>query len=271
MFLSIPNFVSIFASPMFGRVVDKKGRALNFLLIASTMMIVAHILFLGLANGWFLTSPVPIMIWLGLGYALGAASLWPTLGCCVEPKMLGTAYGMMTAVQNFGMALFPMTIGFLQDANGISGTNLQYTLPILIFIGCEGAAFVLTFILLGVDQRQNNGAMNASAEQRALLKAEKERDEEGFTEQSDVLWTSGTGGDEGNYAELIEKEKQHIQKEKEVEKPKIVVSRVDGLGGRKPSRAEMNYLSSSPFLGTTTLSGHSATKDSYFRRLSAAS
>eukprot|EP00808_Paulinella_micropora_P023498 g75643.t1 len=79
LFLSVPNLVSIVMSPVFGRVVDSLGYALHCVLVACLMMIAGHVAFMGLALGWFSLSPVPIMLWLGVGYSLGAAALWPTL------------------------------------------------------------------------------------------------------------------------------------------------------------------------------------------------
>ena len=43
-----------------------------------------------------------------------ASSLWPLLPYIIQPNMLGTAYGAMTAVQNAGLAVFPQIIGGLQ-------------------------------------------------------------------------------------------------------------------------------------------------------------
>ena len=60
---------------------------------------------------WISISPVYIMLWLGVAYSLGAAALWPTLSCIVEERLLGTAYGCMTAVQNLALAIFPLVIG----------------------------------------------------------------------------------------------------------------------------------------------------------------
>jgi len=114
------------------------------------------------------------MLWLGVAYSLGASCLWPILSVVIPEKMQGTAYGCMTAVQNAGLALFPMTIGYLQDSDGIKDTKLQYTIPIFIFIGCAGVSIILTLILIGVDKVQNDGRMNASAAQRQRMKAEKE-------------------------------------------------------------------------------------------------
>ena len=142
LFLSIPNFVSIFAAPLFGLVIDKFGRSVFWVILASAMLVVAHFMFLGKphlflspsphmhtklpqplhyytpglanANDWFFVHPIPILLWLGFGYSMLASSLWPLLPYIIQPNMLGTAYGAMTAVQNAGLAVFPQIIGSLQ-------------------------------------------------------------------------------------------------------------------------------------------------------------
>jgi len=166
LYISIPNFVSIGASPFFGRVVDKKGRALYCILIASSALTLGHLGFLARGMEWVELNPIPLMIWIGICYSLGAASIWPILSVIIDRKMLGTAYGCMTAVQNAGLAVFPLLIGELQDAPGIKGNSLKYTLPIIIFVACEGVAFLLTFLLIGIDKRIHAGRMNMSGEER---------------------------------------------------------------------------------------------------------
>jgi len=161
-------------SPTFGAVVDRVGRALTLILVASMMMVGAHVAFLALAMEWYLFSPIYVMVWLGFAYSLGAACIWPILSVIIDEKLQGTAYGCMTAIQNAGLALFPMVIGNLQDADGISGTKLQYTLPIFIFIGCAGVSIVLTIILIGVDHSRHSGRMNMSAFARKMLVEQQE-------------------------------------------------------------------------------------------------
>jgi MFS family permease len=170
LFLSIPNFVSIVFSPLFGALVDRVGRALTFIMVASVMLACGHVGFLANAMEWVQISPILLMLWVGLSYSLGAASIWPILGLVVEDRILSTGYGMMTALQNLFLAVFPMLIGALQDKKGIAGTKLQYTLPLMIFIGTSGIAFVLAFLLLGIDKAKHNGVMNSSAGQRAEIK-----------------------------------------------------------------------------------------------------
>lgn len=169
LFLAVPNFVSIFCSPMFGSLVDEKGRALNLILSASCMMVLGHLAFLFMANGTIKMNPIFIMLWIGVAYALGAACIWPILALAIEPHMKGTGYGTMTAVQNMGLALFPFVIGQLQTADAIDGTTWKYTIPILIFIGCAGVAVSLTVILMRVDISTLGGVMNMSASERAAV------------------------------------------------------------------------------------------------------
>ena len=165
-FLAIPNFVSIVMSPLFGALVDKVGRALYFIMFASTMMICAHVAFLGNANEWWEIHPAFVFGWLGIGYSMGAASIWPILSHIAPLKILGTAYGCMTAMQNAGMAIFPQIIGVLQDSSAIKAHGLVYTLPLMIFVGAEIVSFSLAVLLLGLDKKFTKGRLNASHAER---------------------------------------------------------------------------------------------------------
>lgn len=175
LFLSIPNFVSIFASPFFGGLVDRKGRALIFIMVASVMLIVAHVGFLSNALEWVNIHPIIIMLWLGIAYAMGAAALWPTVALIVPANLVSTAYGCMTSVQNLGLALVPLIIGTVQSMDGVQGTSLKYSIPILIFIGCGVCSFFLALINLILDTKAGGGVsiMNAKASDRKRIQREQ--------------------------------------------------------------------------------------------------
>jgi len=95
--------------------VDKFGRALNWICVACCMLITAHVFFLAFGYGWLESFPVPVMIWLGVTYSLGASCLWPILAFIVDKYALGTAYGCMSSVQNLFLAVFAVILGQLQD------------------------------------------------------------------------------------------------------------------------------------------------------------
>ncbi len=177
LFLSIPSFVSIPASPSFGRLVDRKGYSVTFIIIASWVLVLCHCMFLGNAYSVFAIHPVIIMIILGLAYALGAAAMWPMLALIIPRKMVSTGYGTMTAIQNLGLAVFPLVISKIQRAPGIKDTTDQYGVPIVIFISCVTVACGLAVWLRIIDANAS-GILNASAEDRERIKKELEAAQE---------------------------------------------------------------------------------------------
>lgn len=52
----------------------------------------------------------------GAAYSIYASALWPSVQMVVKPHEVGTAYGVVTAIQNGGLALFPMIVGALKTA-----------------------------------------------------------------------------------------------------------------------------------------------------------
>jgi len=64
-FLAIPNFVAIPGAPIFGLLIDRFGRSLIWMIISCAMQVVGQLVFLGLADEWFLIEPTWIMLWIG--------------------------------------------------------------------------------------------------------------------------------------------------------------------------------------------------------------
>jgi MFS family permease len=161
-FLFIPNFVAIPAAPFFGFLIDKKGRSLIWLIVACVMQVGAHIVFLLLSLEVIDLHPAIVMVWIGFGYSIFAAAIWPLLPFVIKENMLGTGYGTMTAIQNCGLALGPQIIGGIQTAGGIAGTKWEYILPLFIFIACAGVALVITVLLITADRVRTGGVLNGT-------------------------------------------------------------------------------------------------------------
>ena len=83
----------------------------------------------------------------------------------------------MTAIQNFGLAVFPQVIASIRGIRSIQGTPMEFVASILVFIACAGIACLLTVVLIGRD-RQTGTRMNATAAERAQRKAEEQREGE---------------------------------------------------------------------------------------------
>jgi len=63
---------------------------------------------------------------------------------------VGTAFGLMTAIQNLGLGLFPFLNGKLRDVTG------TYTATQVMFAGLGGVGLIFALLLLRSDRRHGN-------------------------------------------------------------------------------------------------------------------
>jgi len=94
------------------------------------------------------------MIILGAAFVMVPAAMWPSIPLLVEKNRVGTAFGLTTMIQNFGLALFPWLNGLLRDA------TQSYTASMVMFsmLGVIGLVFAL--LLLRADKREGGKLEN---------------------------------------------------------------------------------------------------------------
>lgn len=107
----IPFFTVIFA-PLFGFLVDKSGKGTRWMIAGSILVLAAHLMIAFAPQGASAFGYTAIAM-LGIGYSLVPAALWPTVSRIVPEKNLGTAYSLMYWIQNMGMLLVPIAVGFI--------------------------------------------------------------------------------------------------------------------------------------------------------------
>ena len=121
---SVLPLAAMFATPLFGLLVDKVGkRALfmvfgSFLLIPVFLMMAYHVTPLG----------VPVVM-MGVAFSLIPAVMWPSVAYIVEERRLGTAYAVMTLIQQAGVAGMNWIIGRTNDVFGASASNPMGHVP----------------------------------------------------------------------------------------------------------------------------------------------
>jgi MFS family permease len=102
---------AIFATPAFGFMVDRLGRRAAFMALGTFLLCgVFPLLAYTNASLWITT------VLIGIAFSLVPAVLWPAVPYLVAPSRLGTAYGLMTMLQNIGMMIFNFAAGALNDA-----------------------------------------------------------------------------------------------------------------------------------------------------------
>jgi MFS family permease len=140
---SIIIAASMVLAPFAGNFVDRVGRRATLMVVGSLLIVPAHLL-LGLTH----ISPVLSMIVLGAAFVLVPACIWPSVPLIVDARCVGTAFGLMTAIQNLGLATFPVANGALRDATH------GYTASQIMFAGLGFCGLIFSLLLLRADRRE---------------------------------------------------------------------------------------------------------------------
>ena len=155
-------------TPFIGAFLDKKGLGASMMLYGAILLTVSHLIFaLVPASAFNHTIAYTTIVILGLAFSLVPASMWPSIPKIVEERFLGSAYGLTFWIQNIGLLLVPILIGWsivvanpgikeLIDA-GDTTVKYNYMVPELIFAGFGVLAIIMSLVLKSVDKKKGFG------------------------------------------------------------------------------------------------------------------
>ncbi len=146
---SIIIFASMVLAPFAGHLVDKFGKRASLMIFGSIVMIPSYLMM-----GFTSIYPAYAMIMLGAAFVLVPAAMWPSVPLIVKKEHVGTAFGIITFIQNIGLALFPYLNGWLRD------TTHTYTASMIMFAGLGVFGLFFAFMLKRADRREG-GALEA--------------------------------------------------------------------------------------------------------------
>ncbi len=139
---SIIIFASMCFAPFAGGLVDRIGRRGSLMLLGALLMIPCYLLL-----GFTMVRPWMPMVLLGAAFVLVPAAMWPAVPLIVEKNRVGTAFGLMTMIQNIGLALFPWLNGRLRVLTH------TYQSSMVMFAALGATGFVFALLLLRADRR----------------------------------------------------------------------------------------------------------------------
>ncbi len=141
---SILTLAAMIFTPLFGLLADKIGKRSLLMMFGSLLIIPVYLMmaykfgkpevmndsdFIHLTIKFFdVDGSIPIylilpMAMMGIAFSLIPAVMWPSVAIIVDSKRLGTAYGLMTMIQNIGLFGFNLLIGFTNDISEASAAN----------------------------------------------------------------------------------------------------------------------------------------------------
>lgn len=136
-------FAAIFATPLFGFAADRFGNRTLLLTMGAMLMPVT----------FFILGATDLSLWIstvlmGISFSVIPAVIWPATAMLVEPKRLGTAFGVINVLQNLGLFACNYLAGGLNDANNAGAANPAGYGPMLqMFGGLSLLALVSTLAL----------------------------------------------------------------------------------------------------------------------------
>lgn len=138
---SVLTLFAMICTPLFGYLADRTGRRSELMIAGSALLLPVYLL-MG-HTGLTLYLPVSLM---GIAFSLIPAVMWPYVSFVVPPSRLGTAYGLMTMLQNVGLTLFNFLIGWANDFAGAGPDHpAGYQLGMWLFstLGLLGLIFAI--------------------------------------------------------------------------------------------------------------------------------
>src|SRR5208282_69497 len=133
---SMLTLFAMIATPIFGLFADRVGKRALLMMFGSSLLIPVYLMMAYTQISLYI--PMAMM---GIAFSLIPALMWPSVAYIVDQAKLGTAYGLMTMIQNIGLFGFNVLIGWenthsLADASNPAGYHLMmWTFSILGFLG----------------------------------------------------------------------------------------------------------------------------------------
>lgn len=166
---SILTLAAMIFTPLFGLLADKIGKRSLLMMFGSLLIIPVYLMmaykfgrpdiltesdFFNININFFdIRAAIPKylilpMAMMGIAFSLIPAIMWPSVALIVNSEKLGTAYGLMTMIQNIGLFGFNLLIGFANDISQASAANPGgYNLGMWIFSSLGFLGLVFAYFL----------------------------------------------------------------------------------------------------------------------------
>ena len=136
---------AIFATPMFGLLVDRIGKRSIAMFFGSLLLLAVFPTLLYTSSSLWVST-----VMIGIAFSLVPAVLWASVPYLVGSQRLGTAFGLMTMLQNVGLTVANLGAGVLNDWAHAGAANPAGYRPMLwLFAALSLAGLVFSALLRG--------------------------------------------------------------------------------------------------------------------------
>lgn len=140
---SMLTLFAMIATPLFGLWVDRVGKRALLMMFGSLLLIPVYLMMAYTRVNLY----VP-MAMMGVAFSLIPAVMWPSVAYIVDQSKLGTAYGLMTMIQNIGLFGFNLLVGRANTYSHADAMNPSGYAPMMwIFSTLGFLGFTFAFLL----------------------------------------------------------------------------------------------------------------------------
>ncbi len=163
---SVITLGSMVGTPLFGYFIDRKGKRASLMILGSLMIVPVY-----LVMAYMPIDPRWMTAVMGLAFSLVPAAMWPSVALIVEEKKLGTAYGLMTMIQNMGLTLFNFLIGWANDISTVNGLT-DYSLGMWLFSITGFLGLIFAYLLRREETGEKANGLELGNEELRKLRPE---------------------------------------------------------------------------------------------------
>lgn len=136
---------AMIATPLFGLLADKIGKRATLMVLGSFLLMPVYLM--------IAYSSIPLVVpvaMMGIAFSLVPAVMWPSVAYIVSEHRLGTAYALMTLLQQIGFFIFNLAIGKANDIGHAGPDNFHgYALGMWLFSILGFLALFFALLLRG--------------------------------------------------------------------------------------------------------------------------
>lgn len=158
---SMLPYGTIILTPLFGFVYDKIGKGATLMVIGSVLLTIVHVVF-AIPGITYVAVAIAMMVLLGIAFGLVPSAMWPSVPKIIPMQLLGTAYSVIFFIQNIGLALVPILIGKVNQANTNAEGVIDYTQTMSIFATFGIIAIIIAVLLQIEDKKKGYGLQQAN-------------------------------------------------------------------------------------------------------------
>ncbi|MEJ2593570.1 MAG: MFS transporter [bacterium] len=183
-------FGTIFLTPLFGGIYDKRGKGATIMIIGAVMLVFVHfVYYLPAITNVYMAFFNAII--LGVAFSLVPSAMWPSVPKIIPEKQIGSAFAFIFWIQNFGLWGIPLLIGIVLERtnpgvsikiqevmSGFRAQNLthdqideqvsllreageypvyDYRITWMIFVGLTLLALIVAIMLKAEDKKKGYG------------------------------------------------------------------------------------------------------------------